>query len=112
MDALWELLTSEQGTRVFETYWPWILAGLAVIAKLVRKSTLHWALWPKATRVIGLLIEVMDFIHLPKLKPGKQDFAKADRVAYNQRDPEKRRRISERVEAVKTKTNEYPKVGK
>ena len=83
MEELWELISSEQATRVFDAYWPWILAGLAVIAKVVRRGTLHWSLWPKATRVIGLLFEVLDFIHIPKLKPKEEDFEKAQLVASN-----------------------------
>lgn len=109
MDQLIDLLTGEQAKRVFEEHWPWMVAGLLVIAKWVRKSTLHWTLWPGVTRVLGLAIEILDMIHLPKLKPSKGDLAKADNRAYNERDPKKRKRITDRVAKVKKGDEGYPK---
>lgn len=111
MEELIELVTGEQATRVFEEYWPHIAAGLLLLAKLIRRRTLHWALWPKATRIFGLVIEILDVIHLPKITPSHADLEKAEERARQERDQKRAAEIKKRVVEVKRKSGEYPRAG-
>ncbi len=105
MDELIELLTSEKTKQVLHDYLPHIIAALLILAKWVRSKTLHWRLWGPVARVFGFIIEVLDFIHLPKLTPSQADLEKAEATVATLQDPKKRSKITERVNKLKSKQN-------
>lgn len=47
--------------------WPVILVVVAGIAKVVNRLTPFWRDWKRGGKVVGFIVEVLDFIHLPKM---------------------------------------------
>lgn len=104
-----EITSAEAIAKIIEDLTPYLVASLPILAKIVRKRCIHWRLWPGLLKALGFLIEILDFIHLPKMAPSEQDLSKAEEQARRLANRRRAKRISDEVNRIR-QTGEYRKI--
>lgn len=105
-----DITTAEAVARLLEDATPFLVAMIPLLAKVLRRRSIHWSLWPGITKAIGFVIEVLDFVHLPKITPSDYDLRRAEEQARRIANRRRARRISDAVRRARN-TGEYTKVG-